>query len=406
MEPNNLFGATNAVGDILSPSPRPRSLEDNNNGDDSAGGSKYLNSANYFGLNLGRSQSAAPALFTGLTSPVGGIGVGRSGSFGEINRGSGGNDSINGGDSHNNGNNISGSLGTSDGDSYFFSGASTATHSRSRRHFFSDEDDNNDDSGDDVVLGIRRPASTGVIGRNNSNNNDVNSILETLGLTSLESGDDGDDNYGGNSRGSGSVSGGGNKALGGIGSYVGGGGNSTSAHTTPKKQSFDSMIHREGDQYESSSKAANYFTRREDDGGGEGNMMFGNQGGGGLTSPSAGSQGNFGQYVPSSDVSVVWVAHHVCVSSSLLLLPHCIPLIFNSLAVFCSLRTISRTITSGGTLASEGATNNINNSTSLHNIHNNSINPRCMIINSNSTISISSNNNNNHRPLITFSNRT
>lgn len=37
---------------------------------------------------------------------------------------------------------------------------------------------------------MRRPASTGVIGRRNENNDDVNSILETLGLASLESSDD------------------------------------------------------------------------------------------------------------------------------------------------------------------------------------------------------------------------
>lgn len=63
-----------------------------------------------------------------------------------------------------------------------------------RRGFFDNYDEEEDHEGF-MRLGMRRPASTGVIGRpNNRTNNDndggVNSILETLGITSLEASPD------------------------------------------------------------------------------------------------------------------------------------------------------------------------------------------------------------------------
>lgn len=127
------------VDDILSP--RPRSLEDN----------KHSATANYFGgLNLGRSQSAAPETW---------------GNYGKITASS--TKSAGMGSAIDNDNGI---FGTS--------------------RFFNEEDE--DQEALVQGAGMRRPASTGVIGRPNSggaNDGDVNSILETLGLASLESSD-------------------------------------------------------------------------------------------------------------------------------------------------------------------------------------------------------------------------
>ena len=63
-------------------------------------------------------------------------------------------------------------------------------HHFNHRDFF-DDDYDDDDREAFMRLGTRRPASTGVIGRQNNgayhdNSGDVNSILETLGITSLE----------------------------------------------------------------------------------------------------------------------------------------------------------------------------------------------------------------------------
>ena len=108
------------VDDILSP--RPRSLED-----------KKKTTSNYLGLNLGRSQSAAPETWEYGNSASNKSAVASMG-----------NDGIFG-----------------------------------RSRFFAEENE------EDL---IQRPASTGVIGRNEeSETADVNSILETLGLASLGS---------------------------------------------------------------------------------------------------------------------------------------------------------------------------------------------------------------------------
>ncbi|KAL3811898.1 hypothetical protein ACHAXA_001423 [Cyclostephanos tholiformis] len=109
---------------------------------------------NYFGLNLGRSQSAAPetweyAKFTpsSTRSTVSDMGV--EGVGGRLFGGGGG------GGRH--------------------------------RGFFDEEEEDQVDALMAVGRGVRRPASTGFIGqRRGSNNEDVDSILETLGLTSLD----------------------------------------------------------------------------------------------------------------------------------------------------------------------------------------------------------------------------
>lgn len=111
------------VGDLLNP--RPRSL-----GDDTSNGTTFPTS--YFGgLNLGRSQSAAPETWEYRKTP-----------------------------------------------------SSTPKSSRSTTlGGFLEEDEVAD--GLDAMAGLRRPASTGVIGRPN-NDDGVDSILETLGLATLD----------------------------------------------------------------------------------------------------------------------------------------------------------------------------------------------------------------------------
>ena len=114
------------VDDLLSP--RPRSLGDTNKGISSG-------ATNYLGLNLGRSQSAAPETweYGNPTSTKSALGL--------------------------------------------FGG---------RSRFFDEEEEDREE----LVNSIRRPASTGVIERPNNGGNDdgdVNSILETLGLGPFES---------------------------------------------------------------------------------------------------------------------------------------------------------------------------------------------------------------------------
>eukprot|EP00804_Cyclotella_cryptica_P009661 CCRYP_011207-RB/>CCRYP_011207-RB protein AED:0.07 eAED:0.07 QI:304/1/1/1/1/1/6/286/934 len=222
---SNLFDAPDAVQDILSP-------PDNHN-------DGYLN-PNIFGLNLSRSQSAAP-MFSGLSSSVSpprsgrlpsqplasGVASIRSESFGEVGRGKKSYSIDAGG----------GGLGG--GASFLFGGPATTTN-RSRRHFFSEDEDANNEEEEDAIMMpglIRRPASTGGIDRNHSadNDRDVNSILETLGLTSLDSTDD-------------------------IG-VTGGNRVAGSGSAAPKKLfAGDSMIRHEGEHVPKSSKASKYFT--------------------------------------------------------------------------------------------------------------------------------------------------
>jgi hypothetical protein len=179
-----------------------------------------------FGLNLSRSQSAAP-MFSSLSSSVSpprsgplanlSSGGGRSESFGEKKKTYDGY--------------VEGSA-----NSFLFGGPSTTTN-RSRRHFFSEEDE---DDVDFIPGLIKRPASTGGIERHSNNENaDVNSILETLGLASLDSADDTS-----------------------IGVSPRVAARSSVGANTPKKLfEDDSMIRHEGEHVSSSSKASKYFSR-------------------------------------------------------------------------------------------------------------------------------------------------
>lgn len=100
------------------------------------------------------------------------------------------------------------------------------------------------------VQSVRRPASTGVIGRRNESE-DVNSILETLGLASLESSD--------NDVSSAYVG----PGMGGIGSY-----------TSPVKPSMMAKIREGGDTPTDSSETNNFFNGEEHQSG----ISFANQG--------------------------------------------------------------------------------------------------------------------------------
>jgi hypothetical protein len=127
-------------------------------------------------------------------------------------------------------------------DGGFLFGAPTTTPNPTRRNFFTDNKDGGNEEEDDVIPGfIKRPASTGGIERsyNNDSDRDVSSILETLGLTSLDSTEDI-----------------------GVPSNDGRRGSSGSGPSTPKKFfGDDSMIRHKGENVSSSSKASKYFTR-------------------------------------------------------------------------------------------------------------------------------------------------
>ena len=135
------------------------------------------------------------------------------------------------------------------------------------------------------VQSVRRPASTGVIGRRNESD-DVNSILETLGLASLESSD--------NDVSSSYVGG----AMGGIGSY-----------TSPGKPSVMAKIREGGDTPTDSSESNTFLNNGEER---QSVNPFTNQGQVGLQNGSNHSfGGNSGlqqqgiqyQYPAASDVS-------------------------------------------------------------------------------------------------------
>jgi len=141
------------------------------------------------------------------------------------------------------------------------------------------------------VQSVRRPASTGVIGRRNESE-DVNSILETLGLASLESSEqDVSSSYVGN-------------AMGGIGSYK-----------SPVKQSMMAKIREGGDTPTSNSNESNNFFIGEERQ--SGSNPFANQGQVGLQNNSVQSNGSSSslqqqgvqyQYPAASDVSQLMCA--------------------------------------------------------------------------------------------------
>ncbi len=135
--------------DEISLNNQTRSLDENNPNQD-----QDVIAEKFFGLNLGRSQTTAPETWEyGKQLPS----SAKSATVSSSNT-----------DSEN------GILGASN---------------HHCRDFF-DNDDEDDDRGAFQRLGMRRPASTGVIGRPNvgadHDNRGVNSILETLGITSLE----------------------------------------------------------------------------------------------------------------------------------------------------------------------------------------------------------------------------
>lgn len=212
----NLFDTTDAVEDII-------------NSTDKHSSDGYLN-PNIFGLNLSRSQSAAP-MFSSLSTSVSpprprrdtgtALNGGRTGSFGDSQS------------------KKPFSIDTTDGgldEGFLFEGLTTAPNS-SRQNFFENVRDN---QGDDVIPGfVKRPASTGGIERsyNNDSDKDVNSILETLGLTSLDPADD---------------------------TGVPASGNRGSNGGSGKQELFfeeSSMIRHKGEHVPSSSKASKYFSR-------------------------------------------------------------------------------------------------------------------------------------------------
>mmetsp|Transcript_16960 Transcript_16960/g.34424 ORF Transcript_16960/g.34424 Transcript_16960/m.34424 type:complete len:973 (+) Transcript_16960:350-3268(+) len=119
---------------------RPRSLEDDKHSE-----------ANFFGLNIVRSQSAAPDIFSGA-SLGGGSGVASRLPYGHISSTS-----------------RSGASGSIQDENDIFS----------RSRFFDEEEEDREAL---MQAAARRPASTGVIGRPTNDSSDVNSILQTLGL--------------------------------------------------------------------------------------------------------------------------------------------------------------------------------------------------------------------------------
>ena len=147
-----------------------------------AGGSFAL------GLNLGRSQSAAPE-----TWGMGGAAA-RSSSRREPFEGAG----------------LYGALGGGGGGGSRGGGVepppSSAGPGQSGRGRFFDESTEDGDGERQHGqaghgIGLRRPASTGIIGRGGADDGDVNSILETLGLTTLESSGPGDSGNAGSGAG-------------------------------------------------------------------------------------------------------------------------------------------------------------------------------------------------------------
>ena len=223
---------------------RPRSLEDDKHSD-----------SNYFGLNIVRSQSAAPGVYTGASLggnssrlPYGSISSTRSATSNTI-------------DDEN------------------------AIFGRSR--FFDEEEEDREAL---MQSAARRPASTGVIGRPTNDSSDVNSILQTLGLAPSSDYSSESNEQEISSRYS-------NKPLGGIGSS-----GSIMGQHTPRKQSIMEKI--QGGV--ANSMQSNYFTSEE-----SGNI-FSNQGGVSIQSgpqlglqsniprsPMASNQHNMGQYSSS-----------------------------------------------------------------------------------------------------------
>ena len=158
-----------------------------------------------------------------------------------------------------------------------------------RSGFFDEEEEDKDK--ETLAQLMRRPASTGVIGRRNESE-DVDSILETLGLASLESPEqDVSSSYM-------------RSPMGGIGSYK-----------SPAKQSMMAKIREGGDTPTSTNNDSNNFFIGEERQ--SSSNLFANQGQSGLqtnsietngSSSSLQQQGVQYQYPAASDVSQLWYA--------------------------------------------------------------------------------------------------
>jgi len=221
------------VDDILRS--RPRSLEEDNRDGGAAN--------NYFagGLHLGRSQSAAPETWEYRKIPS------------SANSSARAKPSFNGSD-----------------DTFF-----------GRSRFFDEEEEDREAMARDAAGMVRRPASTGVIGRPNAgggNDGDVNSILETLGLTSLESSVSDSGGGGGQQNANNAIPSYASTAGKPLGGIDGAGSLVLGAHS-PNKKSIMEKIHERG----ATDKVGNYFGSQ-----GESNNVFSNQG----SQVGSGLQGN------------------------------------------------------------------------------------------------------------------
>ncbi|KAL3767135.1 hypothetical protein ACHAW5_003154 [Stephanodiscus triporus] len=160
-----IIAGEGGVDDILVPRPRPSSGGESGGDHGRLQREEYRGTTNYLGLNLGRSKSAAPETWEYSKFPS---------------------------SARSAGNNIGGGVD-------LFGGGVGGGGGRHRRGFFDDDDDDEEEDRDQqhaalMQFASRRPASTGVIGqRPNSidvrgeggsgKGGDVDSILETLGLT-------------------------------------------------------------------------------------------------------------------------------------------------------------------------------------------------------------------------------
>ena len=254
------------VDDILGPRPRPRPGD---NGDDvrrreQQQQQQLRGTTNYFGLNLGRSQSAAPETWEYAKFPPASArsAEGMGGDGGGLFGGGGGGGSGRGGH---------------------------------HRGFFDEEEEDREHAIMLQKLASRRPASTGVIGQRpgasdvgggggSSSSGDVDSILETLGFTSLE--------LSGKQRPPPSSLGGiGDPTPAGPSSFVLGG-----AH-----------LEKINEQRQGQNEGANYFAmtghQRGETPSRSGNLLFVNNQGGGGGGGQMGLQGNVGPTSASSTMS-------------------------------------------------------------------------------------------------------
>ena len=253
------------VDDILGPRPRPRPGD---NGDDvrrreqQQQQQQLRGTTNYFGLNLGRSQSAAPETWEYAKFPP------ASARSAEGMGGDGGG---------------------------LFGGGGGGGRGGHHRGFFDEEEEDREHAIMLQKLASRRPASTGVIGQRpgasdvgggggSSSSGDVDSILETLGFTSLE--------LSGKQRPPPS-------SLGGIGDPTPAGPSSLvlgGAH-----------LEKINEQRQGQDEGANYFAmtghQRGETPSRSGNLLFVNNQGGGGGGGQMGLQGNVGPTSASSTMS-------------------------------------------------------------------------------------------------------